>query len=505
MSEQKEKKKFEFTPEQKEIVDFAIEQVEMGKPLGQNVLISGQGGVGKTTMVCELICILLKKGYKVACGAMTGKATGVLRQKIIADLIDNGIDPDDPKNAGIYANLKIETISKLTKKSKAMGTTAFGETIYTNEWIDPKTFDYDVLIIDELSMVPHYIQKWWSGTKCIVIGLGDFCQIPEVHTQETNKEIAGFRHDLKLPESKLVNGYGIQVLKGLSNFQLKEVLRSTGDITLFCNELRDFTKSKEQVIQLMKDWAAKSDDIEYSTDIHDIERGKDWQIIAYKNETCRIINEELAISTNYPDSEDKVILHDNINPIQAYNGEVYVFKDLLKKVNMREDVTVIWKFNNTMPSPFSDSLIEKQSYLDWMKYKSTTKDQHKKRLEELHKIIGNAKFLTDKQKENYYEIIKAFKNEFGETEECTNKIIQRFQNIDLDLSQLIARKLTPLAQVFFVNIGLGYCCTTHKSQGSEYDKVCYILERMDRPLLYTGCSRAKSKLKIIDLTSKKKK
>lgn len=490
---------FRFTPKQQEVVDYVLEQLKLGAE-GKNILVSGRGGVGKTSMVCHLVTILLRKGYRVACGAMTGKATGVLRQKIFDCLKEEGLTEEDYKY-----QLCIETISKITRKAKPVGMDENGETIYSNVWVDPKRFDYDVLIIDELSMVPHYIQLWWNQTNCRVIGLGDYCQIPEVHTGDTQKEVVSFRHDLKLPPSKLVNGYGIKVLKDLPTFELDQVLRSTGDITLLCNELRDFKKSKEDTIKVIKKWSDKSDDIFYTKDISQLETGNDWQIIAYTNRMCQAINDKLAIGKTFPNVRDKIILHDNLNPLGAYNGEVYVFGDLIKRIeefNNRggDNITVIWKFNGEMPKKNSSDPIEKQCYMDYNRYRMQAAEKHHKRLEEIPKIIRNAKFLTNEQKEEYIESFKDIKKTFQNEEQCFNHIIQRLEEVDLDLMREIVKNATTLPKIFFVTIGFGYCCTTHKSQGSEYEKVCYILEKMDRPLLYTGCSRAKKKLKVIDLT-----
>ena len=60
--------------------------------------------------------------------------------------------------------------------------------------------------------------------------------------------------------------------------------------------------------------------------------------------------------------------------------------------------------------------------------------------------------------------------------------------------------------VYFINpqkdLDLAYCITTHKSQGSEYDRVCYIMNRsrsflLNRKNLYTGISRARKHVTII--------
>lgn len=436
---------------------------------------------------------------------MTGKATGVLRQKIFAALKENGLN----ENEDCLANLQIATISKLTKKAQVVGLKDSGDTVYVNKWQDPRSFRFDVLILDELSMVPHYIQQWWSLTPCLVIGLGDYCQIPEVHTVDTQREIAGFRHDLKLPPSRLVNGYGVKVLRDLSTFELKTVLRSTGDITLLCNELRNFDRSKDDVIETIKEWANKSPDITYSNLIADIEIGDDWQIIAYTNKMCKKINDALAIGDVFPDYNDKIILHDNLNPILAYNGEVYVFKDLLNKVKAYNSVFpssglyVVWKFNNQMPSKNSKSAVERASYMTWVTYRLAAKDIHRRRLDDLPNIIDSINFISDEQKKEYKEGIESYRAGNNNEETCFNYIIERFGVIDRDVTQYIMNRVPSLPQVYFVNIGFGYCCTTHKSQGSEYPKVCYILEKMDRPLLYTGASRAKEKLKVIDLTENK--
>ena len=76
-------------------MDYVLEQVH--DPNGHNTIISGSGGTGKTTVICELICQLLSEGYAVAVTAMTGKATSVLRNKVWKAIEEKELEFDKDK------------------------------------------------------------------------------------------------------------------------------------------------------------------------------------------------------------------------------------------------------------------------------------------------------------------------------------------------------------------------------------------------------------------------
>lgn len=478
-------------------MDYVLEQVH--DPNGHNTIISGSGGTGKTTVICELICQLLSEGYAVAVTAMTGKATSVLRNKVWKAIEEKELEFDKDK-------LCIETVTKITKKSSVLGTTSDGSTKFTNTWRDPRAFPYDVLFVDELSMVPQFISQWWMMTNARVIGCGDECQLPEVNTSEVANDLNSFRHDLHVSKMNYTSGYGVKILKTLAHLQLHKVLRSDNDIALLCGDLRDFTQSKQQLLSRIKYWAEKSPDISYGTSKAEIETDPEWQIICYTNKLCAEINEHLCIGGDrYPDLHDKILLYDNINPLGIYNGDVMYFADLLNAIehakNRKRPIYVCVKWQNRMPKS-SGNIWEQRFAAQYIAYNNALREASEERWKMARTIIENAS-LSEEQKDQYIVDLDKIGMSKTNKEDALVDFVEKMTRIDRDTANLLVDHLPPTPQLYFVNIGYGYAITTHKSQGSEYDNVCYVLERFDKPLVYTGLSRAKKRLKVVNITSTK--
>ncbi|NLV87653.1 MAG: ATP-binding domain-containing protein, partial [Clostridiales bacterium] len=352
-------------------------------------------------------------------------------------------------------------------------------------------------------MVPQYVSQWWLMTQARVFAFGDFCQIPEVSTAETKRELAGFQHDLKIPQTNYVSGYGVKVLKKLAHQHLETVLRSDNEIALLCDDLRDFTKTKSDIVKTIRDWSEKTDNVQYSTSLEDLETDPSWQIIAYTNKMCSYINNQLCVGGDYPDLSDKIILFDNLNPLKMYNGDVLMFGDFLQNIarynnpKQKRRIYVCMKWDGKMPRKDSPNPIERNFFNIYIQFKQALDEVNSRRMYGLASII-EASGRAEGQIKGWLEDIEIMRKEEPHNGKCFQNIVEKFYEIDRDMGQYIADMSEPVPQLYVVNCGYGFAITCHKSQGSEFPNVCYLLEKFDKPLLYTGISRAKKKVKVIN-------
>ena len=143
------------TKKQEEGLKIALQRHAEGE---RYTVISGYAGTGKSTLVRFIIEALDVEEKRVAYAAFTGKAAEVLRKK-------------GNKNACTLHKLLYDHFPKpaggFFRKPK------------------PR-IDYDVVVVDEVSMAPKTLMELLLKHKCYVICLGDPFQIPPIDKDEDN-------------------------------------------------------------------------------------------------------------------------------------------------------------------------------------------------------------------------------------------------------------------------------------------------------------------------------
>lgn len=145
----------ELTAKQEEGLKIAVQRHRDGE---KYTVIAGYAGTGKSTLVKFIIEALGVEQSKVCYATFTGKAAEVLRKK-------------GNKNACtlhrlLYDHIPLSAGGFLRKPKPAI--------------------EYDVVVIDEISMAPKSIIDVLFKHKCYVICLGDPFQLPPVDKDEDN-------------------------------------------------------------------------------------------------------------------------------------------------------------------------------------------------------------------------------------------------------------------------------------------------------------------------------
>ena len=128
----------------------------------QWLTVSGNAGTGKTFMLSHLPNFL-PSTTRVTYISYTGKATSVLYKKL--------------KEANIY-NVTVSTIHKLLYSPLIERDKDGCE--YIDGWIKNETIPFDLIVIDEASMVGEEIFKDLLGFDIPILAVGDDGQLPPV-------------------------------------------------------------------------------------------------------------------------------------------------------------------------------------------------------------------------------------------------------------------------------------------------------------------------------------
>ena len=130
------------------------------------ITIGGFAGTGKTVLISQLIEELSTKNYSIACISYTGKATSVMKKKLIDIGVEKYVDFIGTIHSLMYRP-KYE-VDQNTRKKVLVG------------WDRIDRLDYDLIIIDESSMVTQTIWNDINKYKLPIMAFGDHHQLPPI-------------------------------------------------------------------------------------------------------------------------------------------------------------------------------------------------------------------------------------------------------------------------------------------------------------------------------------
>ena len=366
--------------------------------------ISGYAGTGKSTLVKFAIAALGVREDRVAYATFTGKAAEVLRKK---------------------GNTGACTLHKLLYDHFPKPGGGFIR--------KPKTsLDYDVVVVDEVSMAPKSMIDMLLSHRVYVIFLGDPFQLPQINKDES--------HD---------------ILENAHIF-LDEVMRQAAESEIIQISMKirngepiDFMKGKEVII------IPKSELVEGHLTWAD-------QILCGTNATRENINRQMREIYGFsglPQDGEKMICLRNYWDDCADNGDALVNGTTGILRNPFETFRMIPNYipidNHRMDVIQGDFVTS-----DGSTFNSVEMD---KKL-----LIDGVKCITD------------------------GRILFRLGKLKNKIGDIVPREFA-----------FGYAITTHKAQGSEWDKVLVIEEKFPFPKeeharwLYTAVTRASEKLVLV--------
>ena len=366
--------------------------------------ISGYAGTGKSTLVKFAIAALGVREDRVAYATFTGKAAEVLRKK---------------------GNTGACTLHKLLYDHFPKPGGGFIR--------KPKTsLNYDVVVVDEVSMAPKSMIDMLLSHRVYVIFLGDPFQLPQINKDES--------HD---------------ILENAHIF-LDEVMRQAAESEIIQISMKirngesiDFMKGKEVII------IPKSELVEGHLTWAD-------QILCGTNATRENINRQMREIYGFsglPQDGEKMICLRNYWDDCADNGDALVNGTTGILRNPFETFRMIPNYipinNHRMDVVQGDFVTS-----DGSTFNSVEMDKKF--------LIDGVKCITD------------------------GKILFRLGKLKNKIGDIVPREFA-----------FGYAITTHKAQGSEWDKVLVIEEKFPFPKeeharwLYTAVTRASEKLVLV--------
>jgi exodeoxyribonuclease-5 len=150
------------TTEQQKAHDTVL---DWAKTSQKCLTFGGYGGTGKSTTLAQIALTLKSQGKRLAFATVSGKASSVLRQKMVGVLTNQDY-------CGTIHSLVYRLIGKERLKS--------GRTELHFEVDTEKHLPFDLLVIDEASMVNEWMFRDLAQYGIPILAVGDHAQLPPI-------------------------------------------------------------------------------------------------------------------------------------------------------------------------------------------------------------------------------------------------------------------------------------------------------------------------------------
>ncbi len=436
--EEKEYQKTGLTLQQRTAYDAMIKFIEGNEAFFR---LNGYAGTGKSFLMIKIIQWLKERELKYAVAAPTNKAA--------KNLVKMG------QNQGV--DIKATTVAKLLKLQPVIDINTGKQEFEVNQERELELTDYDVIILDEYSMLNKEnfkdLQQAIYGSDTQIIFVGDNAQLPPVKEKEP---IVAKHPDIK------------------ESANLTQVVRYEGEIGKVAEAIRrdprwnrqtyPFSSSQDgTIIKLnLEHWLSLA--IQHFEDEAWLIDPDYVRIIAWRNKTVEKYNEVIRKAL-YGEEVEQIVVGDRLIAKKP------VFRKSPGKKSKKK--TII--FNNSEECKvIEDPKLDYNSQYKWEFY------QVKVRTEE--KTMIELRILTKESENKRQEELKRLAKRAMEDVNYSER--KKRWAIYYELESL------------FDNMAYAYALTCHKAQGSSIDNVFLALSDMNhctdkQKMLYTGLTRAK--------------
>lgn len=247
------------TKEQTKIFNELINFVKNKTDKENEILLVGYAGTGKTTLMAKLINDIVEKKIckRIVMAAPTHKAVNIAKSKLFPD-------PEEDYTE-LNKIINIMTIHRLLNYQSYLGLD--GEKFFAKGKIDPNWSIYDLVVVDECSMLSNQIIedinkliKKDTNSNVKIIYVGDPAQLPPVNQSDSKIFNGGIR---KLELDKIIRTSN-QMIMELSNSHRKWIFSKkdsdiphvgeyeSEDIKLYSTENKETKNWLDDFVDLIK-------------------------------------------------------------------------------------------------------------------------------------------------------------------------------------------------------------------------------------------------------------